>query len=344
MRFRLDVHTVKIVGSLLGILVFFLGGIALLRAWEEEDTVVTVKGNEAIPGGVLGVHTGDAQGSAWYNGHRYVPKSGLELTLILGIDNFADEDDWLAGRELTQSDFMMLVIVDRKAETCTVLHVNRDTMGEYRLLTTKGVVVGTEKGQLTLAHTYGGTEQLRCENVIDAVSRLLNGIRIDHYVSLMMDGVAVLNDLAGGVTLEVMDDLTALDPTLVQGETVTLKGKQALTYIRSRMGLENATNVHRMERQRQYLECLQAQLSSQVKQLGEDYVLSTMLKINPYMTSDCTVEQLSALVQAMTDYGIDRYLTLEGEVVDGERFAEFHVDEDALQAMIMEQFYVRQDS
>ena len=37
-------------------------------------------------------------------------------------------------------------------------------------------------------------------------------MKIDHYMTLTMDAVGILNDLAGGVTLEVLDDMTELDP------------------------------------------------------------------------------------------------------------------------------------
>ena len=57
-----------------------------------------------------------------------------------------------------------------------------------------------------------------------AVSNLLFGIEINHYLSFTMDAVALVNDLVGGVQVEVLDDLTFLDPALRKGETVTLKG------------------------------------------------------------------------------------------------------------------------
>ena len=93
--------------------------------------------------------------------------------------------------------------------------------------------------------------------------------------------MALLNDLVGGVTLEVLDDFSGIDDTLVQGETVTLKGQQALTYVRSRGGLEDSTNLHRMERQRQYLSALQGQLSSKA-QSDDGFTLEALLQLNEY--------------------------------------------------------------
>lgn len=334
MKLRLNVGALKAVVCLTAVLALFLGGMLVLRTWEEGETFETAGNTESTdPWG-----TEETEERVRYNGAWYVPRDDLEVTLLLGIDNNAGEGDWIEGRVFTQSDFMMLLIMDKTTGACSAIPLNRNTIAEYRIITNAGREMGTEVGQLTLAHSYGGTEKMRCENTVDAVSRLLYGVEIDHYVSLMMDGVAVLNDIAGGVTLEVMDDFGSIDPTLKQGETVTLMGQQALTYIRSRMGMEDSTNVHRMERQKQYLEALQDQFLGRTD-VDEEFILRTVMELNPYMTSDCTVEQLSALAQTLQEDGVSRYLDVEGETVQGEDHAEFRVDEASLQALVMEEFY-----
>ena len=84
-------------------------------------------------------------------------------------------------------------------------------MTQIRILGVTGEPAGTFTGQLALAHTYGSGEEDSCENTVLAVSNLLYGMEIDHYVSLTMDGVALLNDLVGGVTVEVLDDFSGID-------------------------------------------------------------------------------------------------------------------------------------
>lgn len=338
MKFRLDVRILKPLVCLAAVLALFLGGMLLLRTWEEDSA----RGTVDVPDDEVPQGSTNARGQIWYDGSWYVPRDGLELTLLLGVDNNSQESDWIEGRIYTQSDFMLLVIVDRENGRCSAIHLNRDTIGEYQQLSDSGRVTGTATGQLTLAHAYGGTEEMRCENTVDAVSRLLYGVEIDHYVSLMMDGVAVLNDLAGGVTLEVMDDFGAFDPALVQGETVTLRGEQALTYIRSRMGMEDGTNLRRMERQKQYMEALEEQLTTRTD-LDDAFIVSALMDLNPYMTSDCTANQLADFAQALQEYGVSRYLTIDGEAVEGEKHLEFHVDEDALQKLVMDEFFQRVD-
>ena len=119
---------------------------------------------------------------------------------------------------------------------------------------------------------------------------------------------------------------------------MTLQGQQALTYVRSRGGLEDSTNLHRMERQRQYLSALQGQLSSKA-QSDEGFTLEALLQLNEYLVSDCTVEQLSALGDNLAHYEIGDILTTQGQAQVGEEFMEFTVDETALKQLVLDVFY-----
>lgn len=331
MRFRLNTRTVKPALCILAAVVLLLGVVFGIRTWEENQA--------RVPQSVLDAQAAQReQERIQYNGRWYEPKKRLETTLVLGVDKYADTERADVQGSYEQADFLLLLVLDRETETGTAIHLNRDTMTEIQILTDAGAVARTFEGQLTLAHTYGGTEQISCKNTVTAVSNLLQGVTIDHYLSLTMDGVAKLNDLVGGVTVEVMDDFSGIDDSLVQGETVTLKGDQALTYVRTRRGLEDGSNIHRMERQRQYLEALQKQLTEGGKK-SEDFTLSALMELNDYMVSDFSVEQLSDFSDRLQDYGVAEYRTLEGESVVGDEFMEFYPDEGKLEEMIVGLFY-----
>lgn len=258
--------------------------------------------------------------------------------LAIGVDQAAVDDGLYRAGKYEQSDFLLLVM-DKRNERCTAVHINRDAMTEIRVLDDDtNEFLGTINRQLSPAHAYGNTPAARCRNTVTAVSGLLYGIEIDHYISLSMDGVIILNDLAGGVTLEVMDDLTGLDPALIQGKTVTLRERQALTYVQARRTLADPTNIHRMERQKQYLEALREQLLRRTDS-EEDFTMSALLEFNAYMVSDCSVEKLSDLADALEDCGVTEYRTLEGEPVMGETYMEYHVDEAEARELVLELFY-----
>ncbi len=335
MKFRVDVRVLKGTAAILAVVLVLLAGMLLLQRWENtQDAPVSSSGEASSVEAGAPV---DGREITYYNGTAYAKKENLETVLLLGVDKFEGEtpEGYINNQ---QADFLLLLVMDKENETCTPIQLNRDTMTQIRILGVTGEPAGTFTGQLALAHTYGSGEEDSCENTVLAVSNLLYGMEIDHYVSLTMDGVALLNDLVGGVTVEVLDDFSGIDDSLVQGETVTLQGQQALTYVRSRGGLEDSSNLRRMERQRQYLSALQQQLKAAVQQ-EDGFTLDALLQLNEYMVSDCTVNQLSDLGDSLAAYQVSDILTTPGDAQEGEEFMEFTVDEDALQQLVMDVFY-----
>ena len=335
MKFRVDVRVLKGTAAILAAVLVLLAGMLLLQRWENtQDAPVSSSGEASSVEAGAPV---DGREITYYNGTAYARREDLETVLLLGVDKFEGEtpEGYLNNQ---QADFLLLLVMDKQHETCTPIQLNRDTMTQIRILGVTGEPAGTTTGQLALAHTYGSGEEDSCVNTVLAVENLLYGVGIDHYVSLTMDGVALLNDLVGGVTVEVLDDFSGIDDSLVQGETVTLKGQQALTYVRSRGGMEDSSNLHRMERQRQYLSALQQQLK-QASQQDSGFTLDALLQLNEYMVSDCTVDQLSDLGDSLAAYQVSDILTTPGDAQEGEEFMEFTVDEDALQQLVMDVFY-----
>lgn len=326
MNRRNEKLNIRVVLCLAAAVILLLAGVLLLHLWEENYG--------RVPQGGMG----QEEELTYFDGAWYRPRRDMETVLLMGIDKAALDETLPVQGEFEQSDFLLLLVIDRKTMTCTGIHVNRDTMAEIQILTDSGQVDRTFTGQITLAHSYGGSPEARCENMVTAVSKLMYGIKIDRYISISLDGIPVLNDLVGGVTVEVMDDFSGVDATLVQGETVTLRGQQALTYVRARRGLADPTNTHRMERQKQYMDALQKKLLD-LGELNEDFVLSAITELNDYLVSNCSVEQMSDLSDILEECGEVQYRTLEGEAVLKDAYYEFHVDEDALQWTVMELFY-----
>ena len=309
-----------------------LGVLLLVYVWEQKKA--------ASPGDApeeeQAVFANGANERITYNGETYVRKTKLDTTLIMGIDKTSDFDpETESGYE--QADLLLLLVIDNNAHTYTLIHINRDTMAEIQRLTDLGAPVRTFTGQIALAHAYGGTQERGCKNTVQAVSGLMGHISIHHYLSLSMDGVAVLNDLVGGVTVTVMDDI---DDVLRAGETVTLRGDQALTYVRARQGLADATNLHRMERQEQYMSAFREAFLQMAKK-DDTFALSALLDANAYLFSDCSVQQLAKTINHVSDYEMQASLTLPGEAKMGEEFIEFYPDPDALQQLIVDVFYTR---
>ena len=277
-----------------------------------------------------------------YNGKTYTLKEDVQTLLVLGLDKFENSEGNSGYAEAynndRQADFVMLFVIDNKNQTCSAIHINRDTMVDVNVLGVAGQKIGTINKQLALSHTYGNGKEVSCGNVADAVSGFLYGVKIDHYISVTMDAVPIFNDLVGGVEVTVLDDFAGVDDSLVKGETLTLKGEQALHYIRSRQGLDDSTNSNRMIRQRQYLSALYQQTMKCVETESQ-FIVNASVKMADYMVSDCTANQLQALFEKISAYEFDGIQAIEGTAIEGEKFMEFYPDVDSMKKIVVELFY-----
>lgn len=265
-----------------------------------------------------------------YGGKRYQLREGVECTLVMGLDKFAtekiDEADYVNDM---QSDFLILMIVDEQNETLSALHVNRDSMAEIQRYGLAGKKLNSFTGQLALSHTYGSGGRDSARYTCEAVSKYLLGLPIEHYVSLTMDAIPTLNDLVGGVTVYVEDDFSNTDPSIKQGETMRLEGKQALTFIRARSSMNDSSNINRMARQREYMDGLYKQMKTQFAS-DANFGLRLVDELGDTMHSDLSAGELSELGKRWANYDFKGVETIKGEAKKGEKFMEFYADEDAL--------------
>ena len=316
------------------LIVFLLSAVLLfVNLWERFGT------RSSFQGEVVGPPT------LTYNGEEYILKDDedLEVILLLGLDKFeGDVVDEAADRNDKQSDFMMLLVIDDRNREFTAIHINRDTMAEMNKLGIGGKVVGTVNQQIALAHTYGKGDEVSCGNSVEAVQKLMYNIKIDHYISVTMDTVPVFNDLVGGVEVEVLDDFTGIDDTLVKGETVTLMGEHALNYVRTRYGLEDSSNETRMIRQRQYIRALYEKTLEKFES-DENFIIDASTKIKDSLVTDRSITELQELFRKVSDYRFTEIRYMEGESVKGEQFIEFNPDEEALKKLVVEMFYSLKD-
>ena len=277
----------------------------------------------------------------YYQGRWYRLRDGLETCLLLGIDKFSDYLSTFNEGDLLndlQSDVLLLMIEDKKAGSWTALQLNRDTMCEIRRLGYSGDKTGTRFQQLALSHTYGSGGKDSCRNSVKAVSRLLYDIPIDHYYAVTMDAIPVLNDLVGGVTVHIDEDLTAADPAFVQGTDVTLHGDQALHFVRARQSVSDGTNLSRMNRQRIFLDALYPQMESCLRNSGS-FALKMANSLADYSVSDLIPEELANMAERLKDEDYKGMLTTAGEAIEGERYIEFYPDETRLKETVLQLFF-----
>ncbi len=273
-----------------------------------------------------------------HNGTSYIPKDTIETFLVLGLDKHDGEGQADSYNNNKQADFLMLFVLDHAAKQYAAIHINRDTIVDVNVLGVAGNRVDTLRKQIALAHTYGNGRDVSCRNAADSVSSLLMGVKVNHYISMTLDTVTVMNDLVGGVEVVVLDDFTGIDDTLIKGETVTLTGDQPLTYIRTRYGMEDDTNAARMKRQEQYLEALLEAFKDSVAHDAE-FIVDSSLKVSDHVISDRSVTQLQTLGEKFDQYEFLGIQSIEGTSVKGAEFMEFHADESAVKELVINFFY-----
>ena len=279
-----------------------------------------------------------------FDGKDYQLKANMEVMLIMGIDDREDIGDSQFAIHNSQADVLYVFAVDHKNKTFQAIQINRETMTGIQTYNNDGTKDAIAEAQICLAHSFGKTEQGRCLNTVDAVSGLLFNIPVDHYISLNMAAISILNEQVGGVTVTVPAGLESADPAFKEGAKVKLQGKQAELFVRSRMSLENDTNEFRMERQQMFLNAWMDQANHKMD-TDSGFALGLVLSLSDYMTSDMSANALSDLANQLKEYkNLGTVKTIGETLLESEAkisaFREYYVDMDDLERKVIDLFYV----
>ncbi len=299
-----------------------------VQRWEENQYVEDVTTEATSTGRIYTV-----------DGVEYIRNPQIDTVLILGLDTeevLVESED---NRTEYLSDFIGVLVINKATNESTLLQFNRDTMAQVLVYSADGKSMTTETMQLTLAYQYGNGMDTSAVNVQTAVSYILNGIDMEHYIVFGMGAIPTLNDLVGGVEVTITDDFSSVDSSLVMGETMTLTGEQALTYVRSRYGVEDETNLSRMERQQTYLTALFEKIFENEEAM-DDVFMNAFDEVSDYMFTDSTVNAWSVIGDEFEETEFTGIVTFEGETtVNEEGYVEFLIDEEEKERLIAELFY-----
>lgn len=282
--------------------------------------------------------TEDIDPVIYFDGKPYVHKKNLETFLFMGIDKYGESEEVTGYRNHEQVDVLMLCIVDHDEKTYQVLQINRDTYTKIPRIGAAGDRVGEVDAQIALAHTYGTGQKDSCEYTAEAVSMLLMDEKVDHYISLKLDSIAILNKSVGGVEVTIPVDMTMVDPEMQKDKTMVLSDKQAEFFVRSRGKLEDDTNVSRMTRQDTYLHAWR-QKAKQKMNADAGFALDLIADLSYFMVADQDLNGLSKLSGYLADYEYLGKIKIDGETKNGQEFLEFYPDQEALKKTVMDLFY-----
>lgn len=275
-----------------------------------------------------------------YQDGIYEYNDDIMTFLIMGIDKRGDVKEVAEGTSGGQADALFLVAADARSKTVKVIGINRNTMADIDFYNETGAYVTTSKAQIAIQHGFGNGMEESCEYQKEAVQKLFYNLPIHGYAAVNMSAIATVNDAVGGVDVKVLEDLTSVDKSLVEGQDVHLTGESAFWYVKYRDTDRFGSADMRLERQKQYLKALAGAVIGAAK---KDITVVTDLyqAVMPQMVTDISLDEVAYLAPELVNYrfGEDSFYTLDGETVMGEKFEEFYPDEDALCEMILEIFY-----
>ena len=284
------------------------------------------------------------EGVISYKGQEYLYNSDIKTYLMMGVDvddPVKKTEDYTQGG---QADALFLLVVNNKTQELKVVSINRNTITEIELCDKSGYDMGPLDAQICLQHAFGDGMRLSCTRTVDVVAKLFGNIPISGYFAMNMGAIPQMNDAIGGVTVKALQSVSFPDAgvDIKKGETRTLNGTEAYYYLHGRDTKKYDSATDRLHREEQYIVAYMDQLK---KISAGDTTKVTVVydSIADYMVSSV---DFASLIEELMNYEFqeDQMYTVpgtttEGMPIDGKRYEEYHVDEDALQDLIMQIFY-----
>lgn len=285
------------------------------------------------------------EGWVRYDGKVYEYNEDIMTFLVMGVDKMgevSENSDEVSGG---QTDALFLVVANPDDKSVKIVAINRDTMTDISMVGYEGsdrITAGTITAQIATQHGFGDGKELSCELTEEAVSKLFYDLPIHGYVSINMGAIPQLNDAIGGVEVTVLEDLKNTNNKInfTKDDEVSLMGMDAFWYVKYRDTTVFESNRNRLARQKQYLTAF---MKKAIESTKKDLTLPITLygKLNKYMVTDITTEELTYLVGTLINYQFDgdAIYTLEGETIMGEKHEEFYPDSEALRELMIQIFY-----
>ncbi|MGN0485186.1 MAG: LCP family protein [Lachnospiraceae bacterium] len=277
-----------------------------------------------------------------WQGTHYKKNSYVKVILCMGIDRSGSLQEKTTTGFGGQADGIFLIAQDTSRNTWKILMIPRDTMTPITLTDLSGNVLGKDIQHLTLAYAYGDGREKSCEYMTEAVSELLGGLHIDWYLAADMDVISVLNDVVGGVTVNILEDgLETRDPALVKGTVVTLQDRQAEIFVRYRDIQEDHSALYRMDRHEQYLEGFFRTLQQAARQ-NSNVIPELFEKIQENMITNMSKDQyLKIALDAVNGEPLleSSIYTVPGQGITTNLYDEFYANPEELIPVLLNMFY-----
>lgn len=276
--------------------------------------------------------------------------------LFLGIDKSgnvsekSDFDNWEAG----QTDAIFVVSLNKTTGKVNIVGIPRNSMVNVDIYDAENHKIDTVYDQICLQYAFAGGGTAGLERVKESVSELFYGMPIHGAFAVGYDAVGIINDMVGGIEVEVLEDLQKENKAFVRGKQLYLDGNLALAYVRSRNYGQVGSPTLRLKRQKQYITALINKTKEKVKE--NPLIVKDMYQaVSAYMNTDVTLEEVVYLAAEAVEYefGENSFKLLEGEdrIVEipeerlkpGEEiepfYNDYYLDEEKVKELMLNTFY-----
>ena len=202
------------------------------------------------------------------------------------------------GRDDTgRTDTIIVATLNPETKTTTLTSIPRDTKVKV-----PDSVNSYDK--VNSAYTIGGVS-----TAIETIQDTLD-IPIDYYVLVNMRGLTQIVDAVGGITIKPLLTFKYEDADVTKGKTVTLNGKQALSYSRMRYD-DPEGDYGRQKRQKQVIEAI---VNKSLSVSAVSNYQKLLKSIGSNMQTDLTYGDMITIATSYTDAG----QTIESNVLQGQ--------------------------
>lgn len=276
-----------------------------------------------------------------YKGKTYKLNENITSILCMGIDkNNLNDASGFGGNG--QADANFLLTIDTTTGKMCAIAINRDTMIDAGIYSESGDYLGAQRQQLCLVYANGDGKEQSCENMMEAVSELFYGIPVSTYMAIDLDAIGILNNAVGGVTVTSPHTFTGKGASFTKGETVTINdATRAISFVGYRDVTRLNSNAERMERQKIYLKAFAKKAIAKTKE-NLTFPLSLYNQTADYNINNLNASKItyltSCVIGGMKNVNLE-FLSVEGETMQGEEFAEFNPDSQKLFELILKVYY-----
>ena len=255
-------------------------------------------------------------------------REGIQTVLISCTETYDLGEGSGGFRNRNRANFLMLMVIDEVSGTITPVQLNPDSQVPF------SIPGKTEKTDMPIGTvcSYGSGGSDSSINLLGAVSGLLGGVRIDHYLTFTMDAVSMVNDSIGGVGIS--DPAFFGDPS---EDAVQLSGADAVAYFSFRES-EDAENKNRMERQHRYMRALYDPFLQKAQ--DDEFLSDLLLQLGDNMATDLTLSQLILMFETFEKYAMDKdVVAVPGKLETVGDAVCFYVDADMIAAVLDQLIY-----